>query len=358
MDSPRKIASSQEPLSPCTSSGRRRSSDSNSPEFEFWRVPNPSFPEPNILSADELFVDGVLLPLHLLHLHNHNHDPGPQPDPEPPNSQSEKPGPQISHKSIAAESVGTPLTASKRWKDIFKKGENKATSSKNQRDKDNDREKKKEKKNQSGATSSSAELNINIWPFSRSRSAGNSGARPTMFPGTTRKVSSAPCSRSNSAGESKSRKWPSSPGRAHLGRSSPVWQARRGSGGSRTKTSNTEAPVSRSSEKMASKKKVSVSGGEHRRNKTTIGDNSKRKVVNLNVPMCMAYRQHLSCRSDENSATGISNTTSTSITITATAIAEATIVDSSNSISSTASNLATGGGNLFNLRSLFTKKVY
>nr|GMD11362.1 probable transcription repressor OFP9 [Ipomoea batatas] len=51
-------------LSPCSSG--RRSGDSTSPEFEFWMVRNPSFPQPNLLSADELFSDGVLLPLDLL----------------------------------------------------------------------------------------------------------------------------------------------------------------------------------------------------------------------------------------------------------------------------------------------------
>ncbi|KAF2309075.1 hypothetical protein GH714_000338 [Hevea brasiliensis] len=75
-----------------------------------------------------------------------------------------------------------------------------------------------------------------------------------MFPGAagSRKVSSAPCSRSNSGGESKSRKWPSSPGRGgvHVGRSSPVWQVRRGGGFSEA--------VKRSSEKMKSKRRMEI----------------------------------------------------------------------------------------------------
>ncbi|KAG8635157.1 hypothetical protein MANES_16G002700v8 [Manihot esculenta] len=290
-------------LSSPSRNGRRRRSDSNSPEFEFWMVRNPSFPQPHILSADELFVDGVLLPLHLLHLHNNRPDPpDSQPDPQPPNSQPEA-GPRISRNTITAET--TPLSASKRWKDIFKKTSTaKSQEEKNkdkEKEKEKEKEKKREKKSQSGA-SSSAELNINIWPFSRSRSAGNSGARPRMFPGGpgTRKVSSAPCSRSNSAGESKSRKWPSSPGRSagvHLGRSSPVWQVRRGGGGGDTGAMN------RSSEKMT--------------RKTRKGDG---KDVNLNVAMCNGYRQESSCRSR-------------------------------------GSNVGSSG-NLFNLRSLFTKKVY
>lgn len=30
----------------------------------------------------------------------------------------------------------------------------------------------------------------------------------------------------------------------------------------------------------------------------------KGRVLNLNVPMCIGYRQHLGCRSDENGAVG------------------------------------------------------
>ncbi|KAF2303695.1 hypothetical protein GH714_021304 [Hevea brasiliensis] len=135
-----------------------------------------------------------------------------------------------------------------------------------------------------GGASSSAELNINIWPFSRSRSAGNSGARPRIFPGT-RKVSSAPCSRSNSAGESKSRKWLSSPGRGtgvHLGRSSPVWQVRRGGGVTEAKSGYSEA-VNRSGKKMTSKTRKEDG-----------------KVVNLNVPMCNGCTEPLNCRSSSS----------------------------------------------------------
>ncbi|RQO92275.2 hypothetical protein POPTR_006G283300v4 [Populus trichocarpa] len=268
-------------------------------------VQNASFPQPNLVTANELFVDGVLLPLYLLHHpnnNNNNHPPDPDPDstePEPPSSQPD-PEPEILPASITME----PTSSSKRWKDIiFKKGDKKtSTAAKKQeeKDKDKDKDKKREKRSQNGA--SSAELNINIWPFSRSRSEGNSVTRPKLFPGApgTRKVSSAPCSRSNSAGESKSRKsWPSSPGRpgVHLIRSSPVWQVRRG-GGTGTKSSFPE-PVVRSGEKSSG---------------------ARAKVLNINVPVCIGYRNHLSCRSG---TTNVGN-----------------------------------GGSLFNLRSLFTKKVY
>ncbi|KAL6332611.1 hypothetical protein AAG906_009931 [Vitis piasezkii] len=316
MESPR-FKLEPQTLSP--SSSGRRSSDSNSPEFEFWMVRNPSFPQPNLLSADELFVDGVLLPLHLLHHNPDSSKPVQElnseaPDSEPPIPDTEPepgPGPEISSAAPAS-------TASKRWKDIFKKGEKK--SEKNGEDKEKEKEKKKERKSGSGA--SSAELNINIWPFSRSRSAGNNAVRPRMAAGGagTRKVSSAPCSRSNSAGESKSRKWPSSPGRpgVHLGRSSPVWQVRRGNRRNRTPAAAPPAGI------------------------------PKARVLNLNVPMCIGYRHHLSCRSDENSTIGTSHT-----------------IGSRGG--GAGASLGNGGGgsgnvgsasNLFNLRSLFTKKVY
>ncbi|WJZ95914.1 hypothetical protein VitviT2T_014650 [Vitis vinifera] len=340
MESPR-FKLEPQTLSP--SSSGRRSSDSNSPEFEFWMVRNPSFPQPNLLSADELFVDGVLLPLHLL---RHNPDSSKPvqelnseaPDSEPPIPDTEPepgPGPEISSAAPAS-------TASKRWKDIFKKGEKK--SAKNGEDKEKEKEKKKERKSGSGA--SSAELNINIWPFSRSRSAGNNAVRPRMAAGGagTRKVSSAPCSRSNSAGESKSRKWPSSPGRpgVHLGRSSPVWQVRRG--GSASKSLE---PLVRNAEKGSKKE-----GSENRRNRTPApappAGIPKARVLNLNVPMCIGYRHHLSCRSDENSTIGTSHT----------------IGSRGGGAGASMGNGGGGSGNvgsasnLFNLRSLFTKKVY
>ncbi|KAG4990148.1 hypothetical protein JHK87_023605 [Glycine soja] len=293
----------------------------NSPEFEFWMLRNPSFPQPNLLSADELFVDGVLLPLHLL--------PN---KPDPPQAsnfitpiQEPDPEPEPEHSPSITESTSTTaLSSSKRWKDIFKKSDKKNAENNNE---EKEKVKKKERKSGSGSGASSAELNINIWPFSRSRSAGNAGTRPKLFAGApvTRKVNSAPCSRSNSAGESKSRKWPSSPGRAgvHVGRSSPVWQVRR-------KNSNEppQKPKTRRS-------KVAAGGGTAR-------------VLNLNVPMCIGYRHHLSCRSDENSAVGVSGSA-------------AAVINSNSNNNNTNNNNSGGndggsGGNIFNLRNLFTKK--
>ncbi|GAV61245.1 hypothetical protein CFOL_v3_04773, partial [Cephalotus follicularis] len=298
-------------LSPCSSGRRRRTSnDSNSPEFEFWMVSNPSLPPSTPLFADELFVNGFLLPLQLLA----------KPDREPPNTGAQPsnpdPGPVLTPTS-------TELTASKRWIDIFKKGDKKVAVKKQE-----EKEKKREKKSQTGV-SPTAELNINIWPFSRSRSAGNGGTRPKIVSGSgTRKVSSAPCSRSNSAGESKAKKWPHSPGRAgvHLGRSSPLWQVRRG-------------------EKVVSKKEVT----DPRRGKTVATTST---VLNLNVPMCIGYRHHLSCSSDENSAFGVGVSGGS-----CNSDANSCVSGDGGGSGGHANNVR-NSGNLFNLRSLFTKKVY
>ncbi|XP_018482757.1 uncharacterized protein LOC108853812 [Raphanus sativus] len=287
MDSPTSIRSKPPPeiLSTCGSQRRSSSScDSNSPEFEFWRLTNSSFhqTETELLTADELFHDGVILPLRLLSIKSDPSASECTPDPSPSTSTL-----TTEQKNETEPGLGSELTrettGSKRWRDIFKKSENKPAGKKEKR-----KEKKKnEKKSGSGpgtGSGSGAELNINIWPFSRSRSAGNNGTRPRISFGapTTRKVSSAPCSRSNSTGESKSRKCPSSPGRngVHLGRNSPVLQVRRGSG----------APTAKTISERVGKRVIP----EARRGKTGMESN-KAKVINLNVPpMCIGY----SCSSD------------------------------------------------------------
>ncbi|KAL7242906.1 hypothetical protein ACSBR1_015331 [Camellia fascicularis] len=326
-------------LSPCSSG--RRSSDSNSPEFEFWMLRNPSFPQPTLLSADELFVDGVLLPLHLLPPHHHH--PPDDPHPQPSNPQSTIPNPDpppnpepATRSDLSTDPPGssaTALTASKRWKALFKKSDRKI------------KEKKKEIKAGTGGATS-AELNINLWPFSRSRSAGNGGTRPKIVAGTaaTRKVSSAPCSRSNSAGESKSKKWPNSPNRGgvHLGRSSPVWQVRRGgSGGTssdRVVVRNVEKGVRKDGNESRLKKPSSASAAAAGGGGGDGSGGAKARALNLNVPMCIGYRQHLSCRSGVSAEGG----------------------GGSGGPGGGGSSPDDGGrgGNLFNLRNLFTKKVY
>ncbi|KAL1372732.1 hypothetical protein HN51_002824 [Arachis hypogaea] len=313
-----------------------------SPEFEFWMVRNPSCPQPDILSADELFVDGVLLPLHLVSSKTqiHNTDTqqtstsSSQPDPPPP----PEPSASITDSSPAAAT----LSSSKRWRDIFRKSSEKKNSENNNSAQENDNEKDKAKKKDrkgGASTASAAELNINIWPFSRSRSAGNAVTRPKLFPGApvTRKTNSAPCSRSNSAGESKSRKWPNSPGRGgvHLGRSSPVWQVRRG--GSTSKNTeplflNHEKWSKRETSTVGRRSKVSSSGGE----------GGKARVLNINVPTCIGYRTHLSCRSDVmNSAVG----------------SNSTVRPSNGNGNSNGADGGNVGSKLFNLRSLFKKTL-
>ncbi|KAI3823844.1 hypothetical protein L1987_05289 [Smallanthus sonchifolius] len=284
---------------------------SNSPEFEFWITRNPSSHQPTLHSADELFSDGVLLPLRLLHID------------DLPDIQTEPTNPSESD-NIAGSDLKRTFTACKRWKDIFKK----TPESKNG-------EKKKRKNSGAGAGAGvgtgTAELNINLWPFSRSRSAGNIGSRSRTVAGN-RKVSSAPCSRSNSTGD-KYRKWPSRPGRAgvHLGRSSPVWQAKR-FGQSRSlhdglvRNGNTAEKVSRPAKNATTGAGAGVSG----------------KVLNLNVPTCIGYRQRMSCQSDvtkENHRTGC-------------------VAGGDGDVTPVSAGGEGGASGLFNLKSLFTKKVF
>ncbi|CAM8983684.1 unnamed protein product [Rhodiola kirilowii] len=188
-----------------------------SPEFEFWMV----VPQPNLLTADELFADGFLVPLDLVPVSVNPSE----------SVVAESATSQVSAGSDLTAASVEPTSGSRRWKDIFRKSESKAV----KESADSAKLKtKRERRTTSGgggggAHASSAELNINIWPFSRSRSAGTSGTR-LKIANATRKVSSAPCSRSNSVGESKSRRWAASPARpsVHVGKSSPVWQVRRG----------------------------------------------------------------------------------------------------------------------------------
>ncbi|XP_068657348.1 uncharacterized protein [Aristolochia californica] len=273
-------------------SSPRKSSDSSSSEFdfEFWKVRNVCAPEPVLSSADELFSDGVLLPLHLL---------------RDTQLTSEDKLETVSEPPAAALSTEPVAPTSKRWKDIFKIGEK-------QKEKEKGGKKKERKNSAAGGgpgSLGSTDLNINIWPFARSRSAGTGAARPKVGPGPPRKASSAPCSRSNSGGESKSKKWPASPGRTqlasgvYLGRSSPVWHVRRG--GVRSSRRGTDGSGS---------------------------NNSKTRVLNLNVPLCIGYRHNLRCSSDNEGR----------------AVGQGAGEGNGNG----------GNGSLFNFRNLFSKKVY
>ncbi|XP_010913021.3 uncharacterized protein [Elaeis guineensis] len=310
-----------------TETPKGRSSDSSSPEFEFWVVGNPSHPQQELLTADELFVDGVLLPLHLLSVvHSEQKprlEPEPEPEPEPaetPPDTSPPPPSEPSPASITSSISSSPSSGSKRWKDIFKVGEKKGEEKEGQR-----------RERMSGG----AELNINIWPFSRSRSAGNGAAagRPRASAMAGRKSSSAPCSRSNSRGESSkpssgggpTRRWAASPGRAglsggvHLGRTSPVWQIRRGEKRSEPAAGRGPERANQRDNKVTGRKKGSGIGGGVR-------------VLNLNVNTCIGYRNQVSCRGDDKDG----------------------VTDGGQ----TAGEAGGSNRSIFSLRSFFSKKVY
>lgn len=117
------------------------------------------------------------------------------------------------------------------------------------------------------------------------------------------------------------------------------------------KSSFPEAVV-RSGEKLSSKKEVTEPG---RGKNIASGNGSTRaKVLNINVPVCIGYRNHLSCRSDENSAVGARGSGSGG-----SGGGKNVAGGSTDGSSATNSTINVGnGGNLFNFRSLFSKKVY
>lgn len=237
------------------------SSCSSSPEFEFWGDVGSSNPSVELPSADELFSDGILLPLQNLHM----------------STWESKPGLDASHSfldpSSFPSSSPSPGPASKRWKDIFVKA--------------GEREKRKEKTRLS--VGNNAELNINLWPFSRSRSAGNASTIGGAW-SRAKLTSSAPCSRSNSrngaspgpvdgapesslAASSIIKRWaqtgrlaPSGTGGIRVGRPGPVWQLRR---------------KKLQQQQQADEKNAAANAGV--------------KVLNLNVNTCIGYRNQASC---------------------------------------------------------------
>ncbi|PKA62056.1 hypothetical protein AXF42_Ash018281 [Apostasia shenzhenica] len=301
---------------------RRRSSSASSPEFEFSVVRNPFCPSPEMLTADELFSDGVLLPLQFLSLPRSDHAVQPSPDP-PPSPPTFPPAPplvppaSILLAGSSSSSSSAPSSVSRRWKDLFR-----VVSDKKPEEKEKDR--KKARKGNAGG--SSAELNINIWPFSRSRSAGNAVAGSSRARTAVRKVSSAPCSRSNSRGESSkpavggfggggsstNRRLAASPGRGgvHLGRTSPVWQIRRPA---------VAAPKEKSG-------KSSTAG-------PATGDGGGPRVLNLKVNSCIGYGNTVSLRTEDSDGVSVTGGDCT---------AEA----------------STSHGSLFSLRTFFSKKVH
>nr|DAD30004.1 TPA_asm: hypothetical protein HUJ06_031472 [Nelumbo nucifera] len=90
-------------------------------------VKNPSFPQPNLHSTDELFIDGVLLPLHLPSHHSNPPDLEPKPNAEEMHAPEPESEPRPRPKSADLLSESPPVFSTfKRWGDIFKKGERKA----------------------------------------------------------------------------------------------------------------------------------------------------------------------------------------------------------------------------------------
>ncbi|WOL16155.1 hypothetical protein Cni_G24937 [Canna indica] len=247
-----------------------------SPEFEFWMLGKN--PQPSLLTADELFVDGVLLPLHLL-----SHSPNPTPAESPPEANVDPPPPP------PPTTTTSPAQRRKKLKDHIPK-----------RAPADDRRKERR-----GSAGGPAELNINIWPFSRSRSAGNTAGAGSWTARARaavagRKVSSAPCSRSNSRGESSkpavaaaaspppSRRWTPSASRVaafaggiHLGRTSPVWKIHK-------KVTNLQAGDPRDKAVSSAKKAT--------------GSNAGVRVLNFHVNTCIGYGNRESCSSSSGSS--------------------------------------------------------
>lgn len=212
---------------------RRRSSVSSSPEFEFWPVHANPAASPSC--ADELFADGLILPLPVLPhkiARRHDEDNCCAAPEDPDRAEAACPGASTVGAvllSAAITSPAAPPGGSKRWTDMFAR---KPAEDKAEKRKDGAAPRKPP------APTGGSELNINIWPFSRSRSAGGGGSSNSKPRAAPRKISSAPCSRSNSRGDTVGResgpsiqhprRWAASPGRAGggvpVGRSSPVWQ--------------------------------------------------------------------------------------------------------------------------------------
>jgi hypothetical protein len=210
-----------------------------------------------------------------------------------------------------------------------------------EKDRDKEKEKRKDGTGSSrkqggghcGSGGAGSELNINIWPFSRSRSAGGgSGSGSSRPRQPARKVSSAPCSRSNSRGEAGGapplRRWAASPGRSGggvpVGRSSPVWQIRRPA------AKPAPAPVASASELFTDRRappptqhKEKPAGAANNGRKPGLGGGVR--GLNLSVNSCIGYRHQVSCRrADVGAARGSGS----------------------------------GSGGLFGIKGLFSKKVH
>ncbi|CAL4981219.1 unnamed protein product [Urochloa decumbens] len=323
----------------------RRSSASSSPEFEFW----PLHPDPaaSPSCADELFAGGVLLPLHVLPqkpASSHGGKSSSGHGAPPPELETEaEPGEAsilatVARPTASITSPAPPASTggSKRWTDIFSKKPSPPAE-----DKEKEKEKRKDgtggRKQMAhggsgGGGGGGSELNINIWPFSRSRSAGGGSGSSSKPRPPARKVSSAPCSRSNSRGEAGGppRRWAASPGRAGggvpVGRSSPVWQIRR--------PAARPAPAAPSASELAfADRRAAPPPPQTHREKSgaaTAGGGRKPGLgggvrgLNLSVNSCIGYRHQVSCRRADVGAARVHG----------------------------------GGGGLFGIKGFFSKKVH
>lgn len=115
---------------------------------------------------------------------------------------------------------------------------------------------------------------------------------------------------------------------------------------------DSNSPLARNAERIGTKRESAEIPHRSKIPAAVTGDGAsagKAKVINLNVPMCMGYRNQLSCRSDEISSSG--------------AGASGGGKNRRGSAGAGAGGGrggvgSVGSGNLFSLRSLFTKKVY
>ncbi|XP_074572608.1 uncharacterized protein LOC141829085 [Curcuma longa] len=231
-----------------------REDSSSSAEFEFWMV--GSNPSPALLTADELFVDGVLLPLQKLPMVS---NPGRSGTPAPPPAAS----------SSSPPPAATTHPRPKKWPP--------------------------KKDRRGGSSGGPAELNINLWPFPRSRSAGvarSSSSSAAAAAATRRKVRSAPCSRSNSRGESSkaaassaATKWAPVASRVvaaafvggiRLGRTNPVWKIQK-----KVVNNNNQQqspPADSNAESGKAKKSSGLGGGV--------------RALNFQVNTCIGWRNN------------------------------------------------------------------
>jgi hypothetical protein len=217
--------------------------DNYSTEFEFCMVQNatnPTFLDQGMISADELFLDGKLLPLHIPpqtplqemddatpeDLENTTHAVSAEPEPEvKAETQSINVVQDVSLENVqsSADSGSNTIPVSPkspklshRWKEIFKLGKLQVVTSKDSECQEIKKGEKKESHNH-GFSLKQPLSPRSIWPFTRSSSAGDAKAASTSCSlASSRsnsagdsnykpKVSSAPCSRSNSGSDSKSK---------------------------------------------------------------------------------------------------------------------------------------------------------